>query len=538
MPPWKADPSNGPFVGQHPLSDARDPRCSRDGWTAERRKAIRASCRRRAHVDRRLAAGKAGSRRHAAAARTRCRRKAPTSSASSRCRFPSTTARFVRGLEFRPGQSRRSCTTRTSGSIRRRRRAVSTRQDPAPGYDGLIARSAIYPDGHFLGWTPGQVGAAAAAAISRGASIATPISSSSCTCSRAASRSSVAPSIGLYFGDTAPTRTPAMLRLGRQNIDIPAGRRALHRHRLVRAAGGRRGAGGAAARALSRCATRAARRRCPMDRRSALVDDQGLGLPVAARLPLRDAGAAAEGHDAVDALRLRQLGGEPAQPAAAAGARALGAAIVGRDGRPLGAGADARRRRSRRASTATSGRRWPPKTCRATKSRSRSTRTTPALHDDAALLYLELGRADDSDRALQDVADAEAAVSGRALQPRHRADRGAPAGRGRAPSIAKRCGSIRRTRTRTTTSATCICADGRLDAGDPRVQRGRAAAAGVGGRLEEPRGGLRDGGAVRARGRSGRHGAEPEAGRTAGQRNPRAAREVPRANAPALARRS
>src|SRR5262245_41701492 len=22
MPPWKADPSNGPFVGQHPLSDA------------------------------------------------------------------------------------------------------------------------------------------------------------------------------------------------------------------------------------------------------------------------------------------------------------------------------------------------------------------------------------------------------------------------------------------------------------------------------------------------------------------------------------
>jgi tetratricopeptide (TPR) repeat protein len=27
----------------------------------------------------------------------------------------------------------------------------------------------------------------------------------------------------LYFGDTAPTRTPAMLRLGRQDIDIPAG---------------------------------------------------------------------------------------------------------------------------------------------------------------------------------------------------------------------------------------------------------------------------------------------------------------------------
>jgi len=33
----------------------------------------------------------------------------------------------------------------------------------------------------------------------------------------------VQPSVGLYFSDTPPTRTPAMLRLSRQNIDIPAG---------------------------------------------------------------------------------------------------------------------------------------------------------------------------------------------------------------------------------------------------------------------------------------------------------------------------
>ena len=33
----------------------------------------------------------------------------------------------------------------------------------------------------------------------------------------------VQPSIGLYFGARAPTRTPAMLRLGRQSLDIPAG---------------------------------------------------------------------------------------------------------------------------------------------------------------------------------------------------------------------------------------------------------------------------------------------------------------------------
>src|SRR5260370_28152385 len=31
--------------------------------------------------------------------------------------------------------------------------------------------------------------------------------------------------MGLYFSDRPPTRIPAMLRLGRQNIDIPAGDR-------------------------------------------------------------------------------------------------------------------------------------------------------------------------------------------------------------------------------------------------------------------------------------------------------------------------
>ena len=40
-------------------------------------------------------------------------------------------------------------------------RTAATRQlddaDPLPGYDGLMPRSAEYPDGHFLGWTPGQV---------------------------------------------------------------------------------------------------------------------------------------------------------------------------------------------------------------------------------------------------------------------------------------------------------------------------------------------------------------------------------------------
>ena len=70
--------------------------------------------------------------------------------------LPVTALRYVRGLEFRPGNAQvvhhaniRIDSTRASRQL--------DEADPAPGYDGLILRSAVFPDGHFLGWTPGQV---------------------------------------------------------------------------------------------------------------------------------------------------------------------------------------------------------------------------------------------------------------------------------------------------------------------------------------------------------------------------------------------
>ena len=71
--------------------------------------------------------------------------------------IPPKARRYVRGLEFRPGNAR----VVHHANIRIDRTATSRRldeADPAPGYDGLIARTAEYPDGHFLGWTPGQAG--------------------------------------------------------------------------------------------------------------------------------------------------------------------------------------------------------------------------------------------------------------------------------------------------------------------------------------------------------------------------------------------
>ncbi|MBI3402489.1 MAG: tetratricopeptide repeat protein [Acidobacteria bacterium] len=134
---------------------------------------------------------------------------------------PVRTMRYVKGLEFRPGNPK----VVHHANIRIDRTPASRElddQDPAPGYDGLLSHSAVYPDGHFLGWTPGQVAPllpkGLAWSISPGTDLVVEVHM------KPTGRAEVVePSIGLYFGDDPPERTPAMLRLGRQSIDIAAG---------------------------------------------------------------------------------------------------------------------------------------------------------------------------------------------------------------------------------------------------------------------------------------------------------------------------
>ena len=67
---------------------------------------------------------------------------------------PGAGVRYVRGLEFRPGGRGVH-----HANIRVDRTPASRRldeADPEPGYEGMVLHSADYPDGHFLGWTPGQ----------------------------------------------------------------------------------------------------------------------------------------------------------------------------------------------------------------------------------------------------------------------------------------------------------------------------------------------------------------------------------------------
>jgi tetratricopeptide (TPR) repeat protein len=135
--------------------------------------------------------------------------------------LPVSTTRFVRGIEFRPGNPR----VVHHANIRLDRTAASRTLDAAdarPGYDGLMARSAHYPDGHFLGWTPGQVAPLVpsdlAWRLEPGTDLVLQLHMQPSGAIEA-----VQPSIGLYFGDAPPTRTPAILRIGSQGIDIPPG---------------------------------------------------------------------------------------------------------------------------------------------------------------------------------------------------------------------------------------------------------------------------------------------------------------------------
>lgn len=69
--------------------------------------------------------------------------------------IPVSETKYVRAIELRPGNKR--IVHHASMFVDRTR---STRRlddkDPGPGFDGMEVADAKYPDGHFLGWTPGK----------------------------------------------------------------------------------------------------------------------------------------------------------------------------------------------------------------------------------------------------------------------------------------------------------------------------------------------------------------------------------------------
>ena len=130
------------------------------------------------------------------------------------------TARIVRGLQFRPrNRAVHHANIRIDATTASRQLDEA---DPEPGYEGVIARSADFPDGQFLGWTPGQMAPLpsddTAWRLAAGSDLVVQLH-----LRPTGAVEHIAPIVGIYFGDREPAVTPTMIRLGRQDLDIPAG---------------------------------------------------------------------------------------------------------------------------------------------------------------------------------------------------------------------------------------------------------------------------------------------------------------------------
>ena len=131
---------------------------------------------------------------------------------------------LIRAVEFRPGNAK----VVHHANIKIDRTRLSRRYDDdeaGPGYEGGGSREAKFPDGIFLGWTPGQSPRLSPEGMSWRLEPQSDLVLE-LHLMPGEEPEPVKVSVGLYFTDTPPARTGYMLRLGRQDLDIAPGDRA------------------------------------------------------------------------------------------------------------------------------------------------------------------------------------------------------------------------------------------------------------------------------------------------------------------------
>ena len=226
MPPWKPAPGEGgPFSGDRRLSDPQIALLER--W-----------------VDLGMAAGDASESRQAELPAWGWPSKTPDlivtlaepyalgADGSDVFRtfvmpVPLAAAKYVAAIEFRPGESRAV----HHANIRLDRTAASREldeADPLPGFEGDVSSSARYPDGYFLGWTPGRRPQRSASGMAwrldAGSDLVIQVH-----LRKTGRVEQIQPSVALFFTDEAPSAVPMALRLGRQNIDLAPGQTSVFR---------------------------------------------------------------------------------------------------------------------------------------------------------------------------------------------------------------------------------------------------------------------------------------------------------------------
>ena len=139
--------------------------------------------------------------------------------------------RFVEGLEFQPAVRGAGSTWASNPRVIHHAnmrldptpasRTLDAR-DPEPGFDDVTPFDAQFPFGHLLGWTPGQdrplVAEGMAWRLDAGTDMLLELH-----LMPSGQPEVVQSRIGFYFTDESPTKIPFTIRLGKQDLDIPAG---------------------------------------------------------------------------------------------------------------------------------------------------------------------------------------------------------------------------------------------------------------------------------------------------------------------------
>jgi Flp pilus assembly protein TadD len=127
--------------------------------------------------------------------------------------------KYVQAIEFRSGNGKAVHHARIlldeTGELRQR-----DLDEPGPGFEGMDAPGAHFPEGHFLGWAPGT--------MPRREEVAWPLAPRTDLIVQMHLKPTGRPetvkaAIGLYFTNKPPAIHPVLLRLGSKTIDIPAG---------------------------------------------------------------------------------------------------------------------------------------------------------------------------------------------------------------------------------------------------------------------------------------------------------------------------
>lgn len=134
---------------------------------------------------------------------------------------PITKTTYIRALEFRPTATQiihhAGIMTDQTGRARDR-----DAEDSAQGFASMDLGDFGNPDGHIIGWTPGQVPyesyPGTAWKLKPGTDLVVQLH-----LLPSGKIERIAPRIGLYFSDTPPTRTTTVVQLRELSIDIPAG---------------------------------------------------------------------------------------------------------------------------------------------------------------------------------------------------------------------------------------------------------------------------------------------------------------------------